>query len=46
VTYFAQTARMALDVFGRDKQWLDEMDTLGASNPIAEMGIPESLFRS
>ena len=26
VTYFAQTARMALDVFGRDKEWLDDMD--------------------
>ncbi len=24
--YFAQTARMALDVFGQDKEWLDELD--------------------
>ena len=34
VTYFAQTARMALDVFGRDKEWLDEMDIQGDSNPV------------
>ena len=26
--YFAQTARLALDVFGQDKVWLDEMDTI------------------
>ncbi len=26
VSYFAQTARMALDVFGKDKEWLAEMD--------------------
>lgn len=29
VAYFAQTARLALDVFGQDKEWLDEMDTIG-----------------
>lgn len=26
VSYFAQTAHMALDVFGKDKDWLDGMD--------------------
>jgi predicted short-subunit dehydrogenase-like oxidoreductase (DUF2520 family) len=27
VSYFSQTARMALDVFGKDKEWLDGMNS-------------------
>ena len=36
VSYFAQTARMALDVFGKDKQWLDEMDLPDSVNAVKE----------
>lgn len=28
VNYFAQTARLALDIFGRDKEWLDALDNI------------------
>ena len=34
VAYFAQTARLALDVFGQDKEWLDEMDAVGEDTQI------------
>ena len=42
VSYFAQTARMALDVFGKDKDWLDEMDLYPPPTPTAQgVGLKE-----
>jgi hypothetical protein len=33
VRYFTQTARLALEVFGQDKEWLDAMDNMHVIHP-------------